>query len=81
MTDRRVSIGPIHHSVIGKRILPRDMDRAKMDRDNYEGAVNIALSIFADCTNVGVSFQDALLAIYISGLNHGATITKENYNG
>ncbi len=77
----RLAIGPVHHSVAGQRILPRNMERLGMDREHYESGINIALSIFADCTNVGVSFQDALLAIYISGLNHGAAITKENSNG
>lgn len=76
----RATLGPIHFSIAGKRMLPRNMERLGMDREHYEEGVNIALSIFADCTNVGVSFQDALLAIYISGLDHGATITKENSN-
>ena len=71
------AIAPVHHSVAGKRILPRQMERLSMDREKYEAGVNIALSIFADCTNVGVSFQDALLAIYISGLNHGAALGGE----
>lgn len=30
------------------------------------------LSIFTDAVNVGNSFQDALLAVYLSGLEHGS---------
>jgi hypothetical protein len=73
----RITIGPIHYSLAGKRMLPRHMERLGMDREHYEAGVNIALSIFADCTNVGVSFQDALLAVYLSGLNHGASLSQE----
>lgn len=40
-----------------------------------ETLTNIALRVFADCTNSGVGFQDALLAIYLSGLQHGSSIT------
>lgn len=74
MTD--ATIHPIHHSLAGKRITPRRMDRLNMDREHYEVGISIALSVFADCTNVGVSFQDALLAVYLSGLQHGAALTE-----
>ena len=70
---------PVHHSMHGKRITPRKMDRLNMDREHYEAGVRIALSVFADCTNVGVSFQDAILAVYLTGLQHGAALT-ENAN-
>lgn len=68
------TIRPIHHSLNGKRITPNKMDRLRMDRENYEAGVRIALSVFADCTNVGVSFQDAILAVYLSGLQHGSAL-------
>mgnify|MGYP001087310009 CR=1 FL=1 len=74
MTD--ATIHPIHHSLDGKRITPRNMDRLNMDREHYEAGVRIALSVFADCTNVGVSFQDAILAVYLTGLQHGAALTE-----
>lgn len=48
------------------------MDYIKMpSQEVREGLTQIALDIFTDCTNVGVPFQDILLAIYISGLQHG----------
>lgn len=72
-------IQPTHPSIAGVRIKPHKMDRAPgMERKQYEALVKIAISIFTDCTNVGVSFQDSLLAIYLSGLQHGASVTKEN---
>lgn len=42
-----------------------------------EGLTQIAIDIFTDCVNVGVPFQEALCAVYLSGLEHGHTITKE----
>jgi hypothetical protein len=48
------------------------MSHMKMpDHETREVLTRIALDIFTDCTNVGVPFQDSLLAIYISGLQHG----------
>jgi len=46
-------------------------------REQIDAATNLALSIFADCSNVGIPFQESLLAIYLSGLQHGCEITKE----
>lgn len=74
------AIAPVHHSLKGLRTTPYSMSRMNMDREHYEAMVNIAVSIFTDCTNVGVSFQDSLLAIYLSGLHHGAALTKEKTN-
>lgn len=73
----RRGIEPVHHSLKGLRTTPYSMARTNMDREHYEAMVNVAVSIFTDCTNVGVSFQDSLLAIYLSGLHHGAALTKE----
>lgn len=51
------------------------MKRARgADMEVTEAATKIALDIFTDCTNVGVPFQEALLAIYLSGLQHGSAL-------
>ena len=34
-------------------------------------ATEMALSIFTDCVNTGKTFQDAILAVYLSGIDHG----------
>lgn len=73
----RRGIEPVHHSLKGLQTTPYSMARTNIDWEHYEAMVNVAVSIFTDCTNVGVSFQDSLLAIYLSGLHHGATLTKE----
>lgn len=42
-----------------------------MEPDDHAEVTRIAVSIFADCVNRGMPFQDALLAVYLSGLQHG----------
>jgi hypothetical protein len=75
------TLHPIHKSIWGKPgWRPRHMDRWKaLSPEHKDAAMNIALSIFTDCSNVGIPFQEALLAIYLSGLQHGHAIaTGEN---
>jgi hypothetical protein len=69
----------IHQSIWGKPgFRPRDMDRIKLPSPEHkEATTRIALSIFVDCSNVGIPFQEALLAIYLSGLQHGAALSRE----
>ena len=75
---RNSGLQPVHNSLHGKRMKPYQMERAPgMERAQYEAMVNIAVSIFTDCSNVGVSFQDSLLAIYLSGLQHGSALKED----
>lgn len=74
-----IAIRPLHHSIAGRAPrLPNNMERMQVPAEMREGLTNIALSIFADAVNAGQPFQQALLAIYLSGLQHGAAITKES---
>lgn len=74
-------IHSIHPSLRPKNIhIPHNMDRARVGRDCIEAMEEVALSIFTDCTNVGVPFQEALCAIYMSGLHHGSELQKEISN-
>ena len=69
---------PIHQSIWGKRgFRPRNMSRLEgISQEETDAATRIALSVFTDCSNVGVPFQEALLAIYLSGLQHGAHFVR-----
>jgi hypothetical protein len=73
-------IHPIHHSLkkqlLRTRRVPNDMDTVPLASDQAYAFTNIALSIFTDCANAGVGFQDSLLAIYLSGLQHGVKASK-----
>jgi hypothetical protein len=68
---------PVHFSLHGKQRLPGNMDRVRMPPDMKAHMTKTAISIFSDCTNVAVPFQDALLAVYLSGLQHGQALAKE----
>jgi len=71
------SIYPIHRSISGIRRRPRKMDLITMPEDLKASLNNIALSIFVDCVNVGIPLQDAVLAVYLSGLEHGHELRKD----
>lgn len=69
-------IRPVHSSIRarlarGERWKPRNMDRTPVPQELHEWSQKMALSIFTDATNVGVPFQEALAAVYVSGMNHG----------
>lgn len=70
---------PVHSSLRGRtRRIPHNMDAIKLDNELRTALTDIALRIFADATNVDRSFQDAILAVYLSGLNHGYETMKES---
>lgn len=77
-------IRPIHTSVRNSnkgKIKPNNMSKAAtIDNDTKDLLTMIALNIFTDCVNSGQHFQDALLAIYLSGLENGMSAYKENIN-
>lgn len=73
---------PIHASyrtivAKGGRLTPRDMDRLTMSHAQFEVLQNVALDIFVDASNAGVPFQEAIAAIYLSGLQHGRALSEE----
>lgn len=70
---------PVHHSVAAARVRvrPQCMDGVRVPHEMRAALSKVALDIFTDMTNVNRSFQDALLAIYMSGLAHGSEIARE----
>ncbi len=82
MKMRRSEIHPVHKSyrvlvAKGYRIKPHNMGRMIVDSTQFSALQGIAHDIFADCCNAGVPFQEALAAIYLSGLQHGQELSKE----
>jgi hypothetical protein len=72
------TIHAIHASLYPRAVRkPRNMDYAPLPDSAKDDLSRAAMSIFADCTNVGVPFQDAILAVYLSGLQHGSAATEE----
>ena len=57
---------------------PRGMDKMSLgSRSQREFIESQALDIFASMTNGGCTFQQALAAIYLSGMSAGAGVMKE----
>lgn len=76
MTRRIVTeLAPLHQSVRRLRGMntPINMTAIMLKPEQSEAMQRIALSIFADCSNRGLAFSDALMAVYLSGLEHGVT--------
>ncbi len=68
-----------HHpaSALGFRVKPNDMTLVQMDDDLSRSMHQIANSVFTDACNSGMPFQQALIAVYLSGLNHGVGAQKD----
>lgn len=69
-------IHPIHHSVPLGGIKPRRMESTRMTAEQVEFIERFALSIFTDCVNAGRTFQEAITACYLSGLQNGIAISN-----
>lgn len=68
------AIRPIHHSFGGRPRLPNNMEKLAVPPEIKDGLTDDALSIWTDCINAGQPLQVALLAVYLSGLQHGAAL-------
>lgn len=76
---------PVHASLRQQQrrygiVRPHNMTRINIDADSLEAMQRIALSIFADMSNAGAGLHDAITAVYLSGINHGALCTKGDHN-
>jgi len=64
------------HPVLSPRPMqlhkPRNMARLDFPPQLTATAAQIALDVFTDVCNAGKTFQEALAAIYVTGLHHGA---------
>jgi len=59
-------------------IKPKDMAQLRgMTHEQIAALQDMALSIFTDTVNAGHTFQAALSAIYLSGMQHATEIAKE----
>lgn len=71
-------IRPIHHSIKpGYVRTPNGMEQVQLSSEAKEELTKIAIQIWEDCINKACTFQDALLAVYLSGIENGASAAKE----
>jgi hypothetical protein len=77
---RRAHSQELDFRLMRRGMTPRNMQRGPIDHDLKDGLGRIALSVFIDCSNAGVPFQEALLAVYLTGLENGSSAQKERTN-
>lgn len=58
------------------RLTPNRMERMAVTEEQAEAIDRTALGVFSDCVNGGLTFQEALAAVYLSGVNHAISATK-----
>lgn len=59
------------------RTPPPGLTAISLPRAERELMERVALDIWTAMVNQGRSMQDAILAVYLSGLNHGASAAEE----
>ena len=59
---------------------PHGLEVARIGHENKEALGSIALGVFTAASNAGATFQEALLAVYITGIENGSSAQKESVN-
>ena len=54
-------------------LLPRTLTRLIMPFETKECLGKLASSVFTEASNAGQTFQEALLAVYMTGLENGSS--------
>lgn len=60
-----------------RRTPPMRMDRIYLETEQSEAVERTALGVFSDCVNIGLTFQEALSAVYLSGVDHALSACQE----
>lgn len=58
---------------------PRDLDRIHIPPDTKECLGEIAVGVFTSASNAGNTFQEALLAVYLTGLQNARAALEEKH--
>lgn len=71
---------PIHMrarlNMAPNRQSPSRMEKMAVTEDQAEVIDRTALGVFSDCVNAGLTFQEALAAVYLTGADHAISATK-----
>lgn len=63
---------------LGVRRKPRGFGEVRLSPEHAEFAARMAVETFTEMTNNGQSFQSALVAVYLTGLDHGANGRRDD---
>lgn len=56
---------------------PRGMNGISIDEETHDALQRLAIDVFARCSNSGHGFADALLAVYLTGLENGSAANEK----
>jgi hypothetical protein len=69
---------PLHGSALPAHpVRPKSMTSVPLSGEGRAALESMVLSVFTDMTNAGRTFQSALSAVYLTGLQHGSAISEE----
>ena len=60
-----------------RRLKPRDLDHVTMPPGAKEALGGHAIGVFTAASNAGATFQEAMLAVYLTGLENGHAAARE----
>lgn len=63
---------------LGIRRKPREFGEVRLSPEHAEFAARMAVETFTEMTNNGQSFQSALVAVYLTGLDHGVNGSRDD---
>lgn len=56
---------------------PRDLERIVLPKDMKEFLGELSVDVFTAASNAGLTFQEALLAVYLSGMENACAASAE----
>ena len=56
---------------------PHNLDRAQINADDKCALGSVAVDVFMCASNAGATFQEALLAVYLTGVENGSAAARE----
>lgn len=56
---------------------PLGMSGLAIDQETHDALQRLAIDVFTRCSNSGHGFTDALLAVYLTGLENGSSAANE----
>jgi hypothetical protein len=59
---------------------PRNLERVNAEFEVKESLGKLAIDVFMCASNSGATFQEALLAVYLTGLENGSSAMREVQN-
>lgn len=74
---KQPTIKDFDHRLRRRGLTPFNMDRVRIEPELKTALGKIAMDIFIDASNSGAAVQEAVLAVYLSGLENGSAATLE----